>query len=117
MRATASVPHADTLGWTRWPKLCLCETVTSSTVTRVEHDFHDQIEQSMRTNKRPSDIPSATVGPRPVTSDRRRRERLRDLCDEVLASFRLAADRDPISEQDRAAAMQLLPRVAPLARL
>jgi hypothetical protein len=31
----------------------------------------------------------------------------------VLASFRLAADRDPISEQDRKAAMELLPRVAP----
>jgi hypothetical protein len=35
------------------------------------------------------------------------------LCDEVLASFRLASDRDPISEQDRQAALELLPRVAP----
>ena len=52
-------------------------------------------------------------GPRPVRSDRRRRTRLRELCDEVLASFRLASDRDPISEQDREAAMALLPRVAP----
>ena len=56
-------------------------------------------------------------GPRPVRSDRRRRTRLRDLCDEVLASFRLAADRDPISEQDRQAAMDLLPRVAPITRI
>jgi len=56
-------------------------------------------------------------GPRPVRSDRRRRIRLRDLCDEVLASFRLAADRDPISEQDRQAAMDLLPRVAPITRI
>jgi hypothetical protein len=55
-------------------------------------------------------------GPRPVRSDRRQRTRLRELCDEVLASFRLAADRDPISEQDRQAAMELLPRVAPIAR-
>jgi hypothetical protein len=31
----------------------------------------------------------------------------------VLASFRLASDRDPISAQDRAAAMMLLPRLAP----
>jgi hypothetical protein len=31
----------------------------------------------------------------------------------VLASFRLAADRDPISEQDRKAALELLPRLAP----
>src|SRR5436190_2071817 len=52
-------------------------------------------------------------GPRPVSRDRRRRTRLRDLCDEVLASFRLASDRDPISEQDREAALQLLPHVAP----
>ena len=52
-------------------------------------------------------------GPTPVRSDRRRRTRLRDLCDEVLASFRLASDRDPISEQDREEAMNLLPRVAP----
>lgn len=59
---------------------------------------------------------SRTTGPRPVSSDRRRRARLRELCDEVLASFRLASDRDPISEQDRKAAMELLPRVAPLAR-
>ena len=58
----------------------------------------------------PSARPS---GPRSVRSDRRRRTRLRELCDEVLASFRLASDRDPISEQDREAAMALLPRVAP----
>ena len=53
------------------------------------------------------------AGPRPVASDRRSRARLRELCDEVLASFRLAADRDPISEQDRRAAMELLPRLVP----
>ena len=52
-------------------------------------------------------------GPRRVASDRRRRTHLRDLCDEVLASFRVASDRDPISEQDRQAASELLPLVAP----
>jgi hypothetical protein len=55
-------------------------------------------------------------GPRPVAPDRRSRARLRELCDEVLASFRVASDRDPISDQDRKAAMELLPRVVPLAR-
>jgi hypothetical protein len=55
-------------------------------------------------------------GPRPVAPDRRSRARLRELCDEVLASFRAASDRDPISDQDRKAAMELLPRVVPLAR-
>lgn len=66
----------------------------------------------MRTSRR---VPSSTTlsGPRPVRSDRRRRTRLRDLCDEVLASFRLASDRDPISEQDREEAMTVLSRVAP----
>jgi hypothetical protein len=52
-------------------------------------------------------------GPSHASSDRRRRARLRDLCDEVLASFRLASDRDPISEQDRQVALELLPLVAP----
>jgi hypothetical protein len=66
----------------------------------------------MRTSSRVSPS-SSPAGPRPVRSDRRQRTRLRDLCDEVLASFRLASDRDPISEQDRAAAMILLPRLAP----
>ena len=59
---------------------------------------------------------SRLAGPRLVASDRRQRTRLRDLCDEVLASFRLAADNDPISEQDRQAAMEILPRVAPMSR-
>jgi hypothetical protein len=49
-------------------------------------------------------------------SDRRQRSRLRDLCDEVLASFRLASGREAISEQDRALAGQILPRVTQLAR-
>jgi hypothetical protein len=31
----------------------------------------------------------------------------------VLASFRLASDRDPISAQDREEAMTMLPRLAP----
>ena len=70
----------------------------------------------MRTNKRQSSTPLVAVRPHAAAPDRRQRERLRDLCDEVLASFRLAADRDPISEQDRAAAMQILPNLAPLAR-
>ena len=54
---------------------------------------------------------------RPADADRRQLSRLRDLCDEVLASFRLAAGQDPISEQDRAAAMELMQGVVPLQRL
>jgi hypothetical protein len=68
----------------------------------------------MRTSRVPAS--TALSGPRRVASDRRRRTHLRDLCDEVLASFRLASDRDPISEQDRQAAMELLPPLAPKPR-
>jgi hypothetical protein len=49
-------------------------------------------------------------------TDRRKRSRLRDLCDEVLASFRLASGQDPISEQDRAVAGQILPRLKAIVR-
>ena len=58
--------------------------------------------------------PASISGPAAVADDRRRLDRLRDLCDEVLASFRVAADRDPISEQDRAAASRILSRLTPL---
>jgi hypothetical protein len=49
-------------------------------------------------------------------TDRRQLSRLRDLCDEVLASFRLAAGQDPISDQDRHLATQLMPALVPLGR-
>jgi hypothetical protein len=60
--------------------------------------------------------PDRPIGRRRATSDRRQRARLRDLCDEVLASFRLAIGQDPISEQDRQAATELMRQVVPMAR-
>jgi hypothetical protein len=57
----------------------------------------------------------SSIGPRPASPDRRERARLRDLCDEVLASFRVARGRDPITDTDRADAREMLRRVAPLA--
>jgi hypothetical protein len=51
-----------------------------------------------------------------ANSDRRQLSRLRDLCDEVLASFRLAAGQDPISDQDRQVAMELMPALIPVRR-
>jgi hypothetical protein len=51
------------------------------------------------------------VGPTSVPSDRRSRARLRDLCDEVLASFRVASDRDLFTEHDRAEGKALLASV------
>jgi hypothetical protein len=52
-------------------------------------------------------IPAANQPP----SDRRRRTHLRELCDEVLASFRVAHGRDLISEQDRMDGKSLISRI------
>jgi len=47
------------------------------------------------------------------STSRRTRLRLRDLCDEVLASYRVATGRDPLSAIERDDARALLGRVAP----
>jgi hypothetical protein len=57
---------------------------------------------------------SRTIGPVGVPADRRSRSRLRDLCDEVLASYRVANERDVISDAERADARMMLSRIAPL---
>lgn len=44
--------------------------------------------------------------------DRRTRPRLRELCDEVLASFRVANERDLFSDDDRRAARVFLPTLS-----
>lgn len=49
------------------------------------------------------------AGPASVIDDRRTLLRLRDLCDEVLASHRIASDRDLFSDDDRLAVRQLVP--------
>ena len=55
-------------------------------------------------------------GPRRKSVDRRTRGRLRELCDEILASYRLAQGQDLLSAEDRRSAEELLkgltPRVA-----
>jgi hypothetical protein len=50
--------------------------------------------------------------PRSETTDRRRRRHLRDLCDEVLASYRVAAGKDLFSETDRADGRALFAQIA-----
>lgn len=47
------------------------------------------------------------------TADRRTRSRLRELCDEVLASYRLARGQDFMTDQDRESAKQVLRRLTP----
>jgi hypothetical protein len=60
--------------------------------------------------------PPQFTGPRPVSDDRRTRQRLRGLCDEVLASYRVAAGREPLTDDDRREAQALLAGVAPVPR-
>ena len=55
----------------------------------------------MRTNDSRSSISRSTRGTT-MPADRRRRTRLRELCDEVLASYRMARQADPFTDQDRA---------------
>ena len=51
-----------------------------------------------------------------AAADRRTRLRLRDLCDEVIASFRLASGRDLLSDAERAEARATLAHVTPAIR-
>ncbi len=64
----------------------------------------------------PVSASSRSAGPLPVPANRRSRGRLRELCDEVLASFRVARERDLISDGDRQDARAMLARVAPTPR-
>jgi hypothetical protein len=52
-------------------------------------------------------------GPRRHRSDRRTRARLRELCDEVLASYRLAQGLDVMTPEDRELAEQVLRDLTP----
>ncbi len=45
--------------------------------------------------------------------DRRTRGRLRELCDEVLASYRLAQGQDFLSQEERDSAQQVLRTMTP----
>lgn len=56
-----------------------------------------------------------TARPTPA-ADRRTRLRLRDLCDEVIASFRLASGRELLSDAERAEARATLANVTPAIR-
>ena len=61
----------------------------------------------------PTDRRSTT---RDASGSRRTRLRLRELCDEVLASYRIATDRTPITARKRAEATALLRHVTPTLR-
>jgi hypothetical protein len=54
---------------------------------------------------------SRTVGPTGMSADRRSRRRLRELCDEVLASYRVASGQDLFNDGDRADARSMLSKL------
>lgn len=56
---------------------------------------------------------TAAAGPRLGGADRRNRHHLRELCDEVLASFRVARDRDLFDDRQRSEAKAMLARIIP----
>ena len=60
---------------------------------------------------------TSRTAPSPVRQDRRTRHRLRDLCDEVLASYRLARGADVLPESERREAREMLARIVPLGRI
>lgn len=51
--------------------------------------------------------------PRRSSRDRRTRNRLRELCDEVLASYRLAQGEDIVTAEDREIAKHVLRQITP----
>ena len=57
--------------------------------------------------------PRKSVAARAKSADRRTRLRLRDLCDEVLASYRVARERDLWSSDERHEAQRMLSGLAP----
>ena len=67
----------------------------------------------MRDTMKSSTTARTVTGPKPVTQDRRQRGRLRELCDEVLASFRLAQSRELISENELAESREMLASMTP----
>ena len=60
--------------------------------------------------------PDRRADARADAAPRRTKLRLRDLCDEVIDTRRFETDGDPITSEDRAAAAELLPKIAPLLR-
>jgi hypothetical protein len=52
--------------------------------------------------------------PRRRSKDRRSLNRLRELCDEVLASYRLAQGEDVVTDEDREIATQVLRGISPV---
>ena len=66
----------------------------------------------MQTTPRASADPQTTTVP--ALSERRTRHRLRDLCDEVIASYRAAKGFQLFSDRDRADAYAIMGQLVPV---
>jgi hypothetical protein len=73
-----------------------------------------QVHHMLSGNRPTNTNRSRSNSSKAVPTERRSRSRLRDLCDEVLASYRVANEREVITDSDRAAARTMLARIAPL---
>jgi hypothetical protein len=71
------------------------------------------LRDPMRDTKPNSKGRTTVTGPTRVPQDRRQRGRLRELCDEVLASFRVARSRELISEREKAESREMLASLTP----
>ena len=70
----------------------------------------------MSTTVNPNALPSPDLDAAEQSpDDRRQRTRLRELCDEVLASYRAASGTEPLSADERREARSTLDRIAPRA--
>ena len=57
----------------------------------------------------------SSTGPRALPDNRRTRHHLRELCDEVLASYRAAKAHELFADDERNAARVILARIVPIA--
>jgi hypothetical protein len=75
--------------------------------------FTTQIEPMLTSSKASRTRRTVPGTTRRARGDRRTRTRLRELCDEVLASYRLAQGQDLVTSEDRDVAAQLLRSLTP----
>ena len=88
------------------PAYAPCQHATPRAVTH-----HYELQMSIQIVS-PTD--RATEGPRRVSDNRRTRHHLRELCDEVLASYRAAKSHELFADDERIVARAILARIVPL---
>lgn len=72
-----------------------------------------QSVSQLKPRERPMKASSDVMVQRRSRQDRRTRVRLRELCEEVLASYRMAQGQDLLSSEERESAQQVLRQLTP----